>query len=275
MTLRVISYGGGVQSTALVVLAAQGKLQEVMGGEIDAALFANTGDDSEHPDTLKYVREIAIPYGKKHGLEIIELATVKNGEPTTIWNEIMKPDSKRMLIPVFGDINMPLQRSCTVDFKIKTVGRWVKKNGAKKDDPALVAIGISTDEIQRAGRGKEESMQQRVYPLLDLGLSRVGCMQVIHDAGIPVPPKSSCFFCPFHKTQVWSELKRDRPDLFDKAQQLEDVMIAKQVTRGKNPVYLTKHKRRISEVIHAAGDTLFSSVEPNDEHGCDSGHCFT
>jgi hypothetical protein len=275
MTLRVISYGGGVQSTAMVVLAAQGKLQEIMGGEIQAALFANTGDDSEHPDTLKYVREIAIPYGKKHGLDIIELQTMKNGEPTTIWNEIMKPESKRMLIPVFGDINMPLQRSCTVDFKIKTVGRWVKKNGATKDDPALVAIGISTDEIQRAGRGKEESMQQRVYPLLDLGLSRIGCMQVIHDAGIPVPPKSSCFFCPFHKTQVWSELRRDRPDLFDKAQQLEDVMLAKQEARGKNPVYLTKHKRRISEVIHAAGDTLFNDNDPNLEHGCDSGHCFT
>ena len=42
--MRVISYGGGVQSTALVVLAAQGKI-----GHVDAALFANVGDDSEHP----------------------------------------------------------------------------------------------------------------------------------------------------------------------------------------------------------------------------------
>lgn len=275
MTLRVISYGGGVQSTAMLVLAAQGKLQEIIGGDIRAALFANTGDDSEHPDTLKYVREIAIPYAKQHGIEVIELQTVKNGETTTIWNEITKPESKRMLIPVYGDINMPLQRSCTVDFKIKTVGKWVKKNGATKTDPALVAIGISTDEIQRAGRGQEEHMQKRVYPLLDLGLSRVGCMQVIHNAGIPVPPKSSCFFCPFHKAQVWAELRRDRPDLFDKAQELEDALLAKQEARGKNPVYLTKYKRRISDVINAAGDTLFSSVDPNDEEGCDSGHCFT
>jgi len=275
MTLRVISYGGGVQSTALIVLAAQGKLEPIMGGSVTTALFANTGDDSEHPDTLQYVREIAVPWAKKHGIEIHELDTVKNGQPTTIWKEITKPESKRMLIPVYGDINMPLQRSCTVDFKIKTVGRWVKKNGAKKDDPALVAIGISTDEIQRAGRGKEEHMQKRVYPLLNLGVSRTGCMQIIHDAGLPVPPKSSCFFCPFHKTLVWSELRRDRPDLFDKAQELEDSLLAKQVARGKNPVYLTKHGRRISEVINAAGDTLFSASEPNDEHGCDSGHCFT
>lgn len=275
MTLRVISYGGGVQSTALVVLAAQGKLDEIMGGPVTTALFANTGDDSEHPDTLRYVRDIAIPWAAERGITIHELQTVKNGEPTTIWNEIMKPDSKRMLIPVYGDINMPLQRSCTVDFKIKTVGRWLRANGANKKDVAQVAIGISTDEIERAGRGQEETGQQRVYPLLNLGLSRVGCMQVIHDAGLQVPPKSSCFFCPFHKTLVWAELRRDRPDLFDKAQQLEDVMIAKQEARGKNPVYLTKHQRRISEVIHAAGDTLFGDNDPNLEHGCDSGHCFT
>lgn len=152
MTLRVISYGGGVQSTALVVLAAQRKLDPIMGGEVRTALFANTGDDSEHPATLKYVREIAIPWAKQHGIDIHELQTTKNGEPTTIWNEIMKPDSKRMLIPVYGDINMPLQRSCTVDFKIKTVGRWVKKNGAKKttqpSSPSASAPTKSNEQVE-------------------------------------------------------------------------------------------------------------------------------
>jgi hypothetical protein len=55
---------------------------------------------------------------------------------------------------------------------------------------------------------------------------------------------------------------------------LEDVMIAKQEARGKNPVYLTKFGVRLTEAIHVAGDTLFG-IDPNDEHGCDSGHCFT
>jgi hypothetical protein len=42
--ITVISYGGGVQSTALLVLAIQRQL-----GPVDAALFANVGDDSEDP----------------------------------------------------------------------------------------------------------------------------------------------------------------------------------------------------------------------------------
>ena len=51
MGLRVFSYGGGVQSTAALVLAAQGKI------DFPTFLFANVGDDSEHPATLRYVRE--------------------------------------------------------------------------------------------------------------------------------------------------------------------------------------------------------------------------
>ena len=62
--LEVVSYGGGVQSTALLVLAAQGLIPHRM------FLFANVGDDSEHPATLHYVRAIAAPYAAAHGIEL-------------------------------------------------------------------------------------------------------------------------------------------------------------------------------------------------------------
>jgi 3'-phosphoadenosine 5'-phosphosulfate sulfotransferase (PAPS reductase)/FAD synthetase len=48
--IRVFSYGGGVQSTAALVLAAQGVI------DYHTFLFANVGEDSENPDTLAYVR---------------------------------------------------------------------------------------------------------------------------------------------------------------------------------------------------------------------------
>jgi hypothetical protein len=43
MSVRAISYGGGVQSTALLVLAARREI------DFPLAIFANVGDDSEHP----------------------------------------------------------------------------------------------------------------------------------------------------------------------------------------------------------------------------------
>lgn len=34
------------------------------------------------------------------------------------------------------------------------------------------------------------------YPLREWGLTRRDCGKMIADAGLPVPPKSACFFCP-------------------------------------------------------------------------------
>ena len=68
MTVKAISYGGGVQSTALIVLAVQGKI------DFDVALFSNVGDDSEHPASLKYVREIMQPWAASHGFPVDRIA---------------------------------------------------------------------------------------------------------------------------------------------------------------------------------------------------------
>ena len=54
MTLRSFSFGGGVQSTAALVLQAQNKLPK----SYDAFLFSNVGDDSEHPETIEYFNKI-------------------------------------------------------------------------------------------------------------------------------------------------------------------------------------------------------------------------
>lgn len=268
MTIKAISYGGGVQSTALIVLAVNKVI------DFEVALFSNVGDDSEHPASLDYVRNVMQPWAAERGFPVHELIPHRRGEPTSIWNEITREGSNRNVIPVYGDIGAPLSRTCTVDFKVKNVGRWLRANGASKKDPALVAIGISTDEIERAGRGKDENGQKRVYPLLDLGMNRGDCEKLIRDNGLPVPPKSSCFFCPFHRPLTWSEMRRDEPELFAKSQELEDHMNARNLARGKTPVYLTRFGKRLTDAIPEAQETLFSHEGPG-ENGCDSGYCWT
>jgi hypothetical protein len=265
--LYAISYGGGVQSTAMIVLAIQGKIKA------DVALFSNVGEDSEHPATLDYVRNIAIPWAASHGFPVYEIIPYRRGEPTTIVQEIMRPGSGRDIIPVYGDTGKPMSRTCTSDFKVKNLGKYLKQLGASKNNPAHVLIGISVDEIERANRGKNEPYEIREYPLLDLGLFRDDCMAIIESAGLPVPPKSSCFFCPFHKKQVWSELRRDHPDLFQKAQDLEDYMNVRNKERGRNPVYLTRSKKRLSDAIGEAQNELDFGSDMG-EFGCDEGVCF-
>jgi hypothetical protein len=109
------------------------------------------------------------------------------------------------------------------------VARWLKAHGATAEDPALVAVGFSTDEFHRASNRRAFAWEKPVYPLLDasLSLDRSGCEQVIRDAGLPVPPKSSCYFCPFHRPQTWAEMRRDEPHLFWKAVELERLLNAR------------------------------------------------
>jgi hypothetical protein len=274
MGLTAISYGGGVQSTALVVLAATGQLPF----KVDAALFANVGDDSEHPATLDYVRNVAIPWAAERGLAVHELTKSKrNGEQARgLWSHIMEhddPDTLREPIPVRGMNGAPLSRSCTVDWKVKVVGKWLKAHGASKDDPATVCIGISTDEITRVSNKRVEPYERPIYPLIDLGLDRSACQRVIAEAGLPVPGKSSCFFCPFHRPQMWAEMRRDEPDLFFKAADLEATLIARRTARGKDPVYLTRFGVPLTLAVSEAQDML-PGFAP-DMETCDNGYCWT
>lgn len=262
--MTVISYGGGVQSTAMIVLATQGKL----GLDVTHALLGNVGDDSEHPATLSYVRELMIPWAGARGIEVLELHRetgrgalcegsgsrewirldltgaracgqcrrpfdadaeldeIPDHRPIeTLYGRLMKPESRSLPIPVrMANTGAPGRRSCTRDFKIQVVGRWLRAHGATADNPATVAIGISTDEIQRMNNKRIEPYERPAYPLIDLGLSRADCMDVIAKAGLPVPPKSSCYFCPFHRPSTWAEQRRDEPVLFDRSAHLEDTL---------------------------------------------------
>lgn len=269
MTLRVFAHGGGVQSTAALVLSAQGKI------DFPVHLFSNVGEDSENPETLRYVREVSMPYARAHGVELVELRkTLRDGTTETLWGRLTKEGSRSLPIPVrMPDTGAPGTRSCTKDFKLRVIWKWLKANGASADDPATVGLGISVDEIERANRGRNETFELRTYPLIDLGLRRSDCHKIITDAGLPTPPKSSCFFCPFHRPQVWSEMRRDEPELFERAAALEDLLNERRDTLGKDHVYLTRFGRPLRDAIGEAQATLFD--DSPDIGTCDEGVCFT
>jgi len=267
MTLRAISYGGGVQSTALCVLATQRKI-----GRIDAALFANVGDDSEDPATIRYVREVMVPWAAERGLPVHELhRTKRDGSSETLWGRLMKKESRSVPIPVRMANGAPGTRSCTADFKIAVIGKWIKAHGASNDNPAEVCIGFSTDEMHRVGRRKDTPYERAVYPLLDLGLSRSDCVRIIRDAGLPVPPKSACFFCPFHRPQRWREMRRDEPALFALSVHLERTLNERRDMLGKDHVWLTRFNRPLDDAIGEAQAPLFA----NGPESCDDGYCWT
>lgn len=271
MTLRSVSYGGGVQSTALLVLAAQGRI------DFPLFIFANTGADSEHPATLTYLAEVAHPYADKHGIELVEVHKTYKGKPEGIHERIMRPGIVSQIIPVRSSKDgPPMSRSCTVDYKIEQIGKELRRRGASSDDPATVAVGISLDEMHRANR-KNRPYEQIVYPLLgiDTGtllpqpLNRNDCERVIADAGLPVPPKSSCYFCPFHSINEWIRQRRDEPELFAKSVEVEKAISAK----AGAPRYLTRTGLPLEQAI-PEGIEMLPFADDSDAD-CAAGTCMT
>lgn len=265
--LRVISYGGGVQSTALLVLAAQRRV------EFPIFLFANVGDDSEHPATLDYVRNVARAYAERNEIELHELKRRRrNGSTETLWERLNRPDLRSIPIPIRMANGAPGRRSCTSDFKIKVINRWLREHGATVNRPAVVGIGISVDEIHRANKRRAERYEDIKYPLLDLGFRRDDCVRIIKEAGLPVPPKSACFFCPFRTMEAWRRQRRDEPELFQRSIQLEATLNERRAMLGRDAAYLTRRGRPLAYVV---AEDLSVQDQGEQDPGCDSGWCMT
>jgi hypothetical protein len=113
--------------------------------------------------------------------------------------------------------------------------------------------------------------ERLAYPLIDLGMDRQDCMNVIERAGLPVPPKSSCYFCPFHTQHAWKEQARNQPDLFAKSVALERFINERQSALGKDQVWLSSALRPLDEAFSDDGQlSMF-----DDGVTCDvGGYCF-
>lgn len=261
--LRVFSYGGGVQSTAVLVLTAEGFIPR------QPFLFANVGEDSENPATIEYFHEHAAPFAAAHGIELIELHKPRGrgGEPHSLLQEITeKPRS--IPIPVrlasggFGN------RSCTWRFKIKVVGQWTKNHGATEQDPAQCGIGFSIDEMHRANDRRTLPWQVSVFPLLQMGVGRSECEQIIAKAGLPRAAKSACWFCPFHDRSDWRRQAQEEPDLFTRSVALEAMLNDRRRALGRDPVWLSDMRGPLPTVLGSEGDG-------ENEATCDAFSCFT
>lgn len=269
--MRVFSFGGGVQSVAVMVLQATKQIQPY-----DAFVFANVGDDSENPATIQYYHEYVLPFAEEFEIKLVEVQkTYKGGKDTIL--QALERDGRCIPIPVFMPSGAPGRRTCTGDFKIEVVDKWIK---AQRAERVVVGLGISLDEAKRKrdeewtdmkGSKRLGFWRRREHVLIDMRLRRYDCERLIREAGLPVPPKSSCWFCPFHHPARWIDLKREQPELFNKAIALEDRINEKRQSAGCDQVYLHQWAKPL---ITAVGDQM-SLFEADCVTGCDSGYCHT
>lgn len=261
----VFSCGGGVQSTACLILAAQGEIP------YRTFIFSNVGNKAESPATIRYIAEVLKPYAERHGIDWVDVSWVdRQGRQRDLYDDLHE-QQRSINIPAYMPGGMPGNRKCTEAFKIKPIAKWIKANASG----CTLGKGISTDEPHRATPSRESDGYTSAYPLIELGISRADCLEIARQAGIPQPPKSSCWFCPFKTTEQWVTMRREQPELFTKAVELEKLLQNRRQSLGKDPVYLSGiGGRREVNLADVIPDQLgLFDWEP--EEGCDSGYCMT
>lgn len=264
MSIRAFSYGGGVQSTAALVLAARGEI------DFPDFVFANVGDDSEHPKTLVYVEQVAKPYAAAHGITVVQVGREgRRGAPKTLYRLLTTASSASVDIPVrMSGSGAVGRRGCTGNFKIRPIASWLKRRGASDAIPGVLGLGISLDEYERMRSESGYAHYALEYPLIDRRLNRAACQRIITAAGLPTPTKSACWFCPFHRRADWLRMRREEPALFARAADLERTLNDRRARLGKDPVWFTD---RLQPLEVAIGDQMTLDEAMGD--ACESGFC--
>ena len=251
----VLNLGAGVQSSALALMAAKGEI----GPMPDFAVFADTQ---------------AEPYGVYKWLDWLEtqlpfpVIRVTKGSLTESVLKIRTKEKSqygdgitylRTNIPVYGlmpsgDVKPALGRSCTADFKVAPILKEIRQRcGIKhgqKDITVTQWLGISYDEMQRMKLPSNLWTQHR-WPLVEKRMTRSHCKDWMSKNGYPEPPRSACYYCPFHDDEEWRRLKTEDPEHFQKAVEFDKTYRRLQ---NENPggfrveVYLHKSCKPLDEV---------------------------
>lgn len=212
----VVADGLGVDSTAMLLGYAQ------RGIRPDLILHADTG--GEHPETVAYIAErrrwlasVGFP-----DLIVVRRKPVidgKKGSYATLEENCLVNETLPSL--AFG------YKACSLKWKREPQDKYVAAW-----EPAILAwaaglkvrkaIGYDAGPSDaRRSALKDDKRYAYEYPLRTWGWDRDRCIVELLDAGLPVPRKSACFFCPASKAHEVADLVERYPDLADRIVAME------------------------------------------------------
>ena len=210
MSPVVAAWGGGVNSTAMLVQCVQ------RHEPVDLVLFADTG--GEKPETYAF-RDVFAAWWKAHsGAPFISVRASSKDE--SLEAECLR--IKSLPSKAYG------YSKCSMRWKIepqdKFVNNWEPARVAWKNGERVTKlVGFDAGEAHRTtGTTRDLHKYLYRYPLIEWGMARKECAESIVAAGLPVPPKSSCFFCPNMGQQEILDLRDQHPDLLARALAMEE-----------------------------------------------------
>ncbi|WP_144494875.1 hypothetical protein [Bacillus sp. WP8] len=246
--VHVLSYGGGTQSTALLLMALKGEINGVIP---DYIIFSDTGNEPRY--VIKQMRRVNKYIKEKYNKEII--VTSKGN----IYEDLMRASEtgERVASLPFHTINSDTgldgfgRRQCTEDYKIVPIKKKIRELLGYKPRQRIKEMvhmwkGISTNEIQRV-KPIQDKWITAEHPLVDVvDIDRSRCITYVERELGFTPKASACIICPFHDNSHWLEIKRGDSDGFEDACKLDE-----KIRNGlayKDELFLHKSRKPLRKV---------------------------
>jgi phosphoadenosine phosphosulfate reductase family protein len=225
-TLRIVSFGAGVQSTVMLLMAAKRRF----GPLPDAVIFADTGWEPravyEH---LEWVTaELARLTNGTMPVYVVSAGNIKS-DHLQGTNSTGQRFASMPLYTANGE-GMG-RRQCTKEYKIEPIRKRVRdllgvEPGKRVPKGTAVEqwIGISTDELQRLKESRDKWCHHR-WPLIEARMSRADC-RIWFERNYPGQPlvKSACLGCPFRDNEMWRQIRDTDPVGFEDACDFDDAI---------------------------------------------------
>jgi len=225
--LIAVSYGGGIQSTAIahLVINKHPELMAVIDRLPDCFIFADTGDE---PDSVYETVGRTASALASAGIRLLIVRKSKNSLSEEFKRKVEAGIRGIDCPPFYLTTDSPgggiVSRQCTSAWKVEVLDRKKKKlaglnlrrKAHRELDPVVDAwMGISIDEASRM-RTPTESWQRYIYPLVDMGWRRLDCIKYLQDLGVEAS-RSACSYCPFHSDGEWKRIKEEEPKAWAQA----------------------------------------------------------
>ncbi len=184
---------------------------------LDAVIFADTGWERQVTyEMMQFYRD----WLEERGIPV---------HVVSAGNVRIQGASEHIHIPFWTETGGPLQRQCTVEFKIRPVKHQVRRllgyDPSKPPHPKPASVeqwqGISLDEYQRMKASRVKYMVHR-FPLVEERITRQMCIEYLRERDLPVPVKSACIGCPYRQASEWLQMRNDAPDEWQDAIEFDE-----------------------------------------------------
>lgn len=219
--LLVLNYGGGTNSTAMLVELVE------RGVPLPVILCADTG--AERPEFYTFISDHLNPWLKTRGYvpvflrrwrrKVLSKLGYHPGEfvPLDRWCE----DNSTLPSAAFGFAG------CSTKWKAQPLDEALAELIEPFEAagiPVVRLFGFDADEEYRL-KPRDPAGRVCRAPLVDWDWGREECRDRIASAGLPLPGKSSCYMCPHMTGPEIGRLHRDHPELFTRAVQMEEAWL--------------------------------------------------